>query len=100
MTTPPTSDKGLLRFVEDFAAAAGPERVVWCDGSPEGCDRLSQLLVDQGTVVRLDPAKRPASFWARSDPRDVARVEAGTCTGAVRRHEVLGGLIHEYERAA
>ncbi len=84
MTTPPTSHKALLRFVEDFAALATPERVEWCDGSPAERDRLSQLLIDQGTVVRLDPAKRPASFWARSDPRDVARVEARTFICSVK----------------
>lgn len=78
MTAAPTSHKGRLRFVEDVAALTSPERVVWCDGSGEERDRLCQQLVDQGTVVRLDPSRRPGSYRARSDPRDVARVEART----------------------
>ncbi len=78
MSTPPTSHTRLRRFVEDFAALTTPARVEWCDGSAAEYERHCQLLVDQGTLVRLAESKRPNSFWARSDPRDVARVEART----------------------
>jgi len=75
--TPPTHG-GLRRFVEDFAALTTPAHISWCDGSPEEYHRLCQLLVDQGTFRRLDEVRHPNSFWARSDPRDVARVEERT----------------------
>jgi phosphoenolpyruvate carboxykinase (GTP) len=39
---------------------------------------LTQQLVAAGSLVRLDPQKRPNSFWARTDPSDVARVEERT----------------------
>ena len=74
----PTRNQRLLDWVDEVAALATPDRVEWCDGSPEEYDRLAQLLVDNRTFTRLSDAKRPNSYWARSDPGDVARVEDRT----------------------
>jgi len=69
-------------FVAEVADLTGPDTVVWCDGSEAERDRLNGELCQAGTFVRLDPQLRPNSFLARSDPKDVARVEAATfiCT--------------------
>jgi phosphoenolpyruvate carboxykinase (GTP) len=75
---PPTVNKKLLSWVEEVAALTAPDRVEWCDGSAEEYERLCSLLVDNGTFTRLSEAKRPASYWARSDASDVARVEDRT----------------------
>lgn len=77
-STHPTKNKQLLEWVEEVAELTAPDRVEWCDGSQEEWERLTRELVDSGTLIRLNPELRPNSFLARSDSRDVARVEERT----------------------
>ncbi len=74
----PTKHAKLLAWVREVAELTTPDAVVWCDGSQAEWDRLTGALVDTGALVRLDPVKRPNSFWVRTDPSDVARVEERT----------------------
>jgi phosphoenolpyruvate carboxykinase (GTP) len=74
----PTENARLLSWVREVAELTQPDRVVWCDGSDAEWERLTTDLVNAGTFVRLDQKKKPNSFWAASDPDDVARVEEST----------------------
>ena len=73
-----TSLPELAKWVRDIADLTQPDEVVWCDGSDDEWERLTGLLVENGTFTRLNPELRPNSFWCRSDPGDVARVEDRT----------------------
>ncbi len=74
----PTKHAKLVQWVREIAELTQPDRVRWCDGSDAEWTELTDELVAAGTLKRLNPAKRPNSFYAASDPRDVARVESRT----------------------
>jgi phosphoenolpyruvate carboxykinase (GTP) len=78
-----TSHPRLQAWVDEVAALAQPDRIHWCDGSKAEWDQLTSELVDVGTLVRLNPDKKVNSFWAASDPTDVARVEDRTFIASV-----------------
>jgi phosphoenolpyruvate carboxykinase (GTP) len=73
-----TSNTRLTQWVNDWAEILQPDSIYWCDGTADEYETLCQSLVDAGTFQKLDEAKRPNSYWAHSDPGDVARVEDRT----------------------
>ena len=66
----------LNNWVREVADLCQPDKVHWCDGSKEEYDSLMAQMVAEGRVTPLK--KRPNCFLFRSDPSDVARVEART----------------------
>jgi phosphoenolpyruvate carboxykinase (GTP) len=74
----PTRHQALLDWVDEVANRVKPDRVRWCDGSDAEWAELSDQMVASRTLVRLNRDLRPNCFYARSDPRDVARVESRT----------------------
>jgi phosphoenolpyruvate carboxykinase (GTP) len=78
ITTPPTTNKHLIRWVEKMAELTQPDHIHWIDGSKAEYDHLCDVLVEAGTFFPLNEKLWPGCFYARSSPNDVARVEDRT----------------------
>jgi phosphoenolpyruvate carboxykinase (GTP) len=81
----PTSHSRLRDWVRETAELTMPDRIEWCDGSQQEWERLTAALVEVGTFARL--GRKPNSFWAASDPSDVARVEERTFICSQAEHD-------------
>lgn len=74
----PTTNTKVIDWVNEIADLTEPEAIYWCDGTDQEAQAINNLLVENGTFIPLNPQKRPNSFLARSNPKDVARVESRT----------------------
>ena len=79
---PKTSHAKVRLWVNEMRALCKPDQVYWCDGSEEEKERLTQMAVDSGVLIKLNQEKLPGCYYHRSNPNDVARVEECTfiCT--------------------
>ena len=70
------------KWVSEAAGLTQPSRVVWCDGSKAEYDSLIEAMLQDGTLLPLNPKTYPNCYLHRSHPSDVARTEQLTfiCT--------------------
>ena len=73
-----TKNKKLEHWVDEMTTLCQPDNVVWCDGSKDEWSSMWDILIKSGTAKKLDEKKRPNSYYIRSVPADVARVEDRT----------------------
>ncbi len=74
-------------WLRSWAGRLEPERTVLVRGTAEEYEQLSRELVSMGTIEALNEELRPHSFAARSDPRDVARLESRTVICSARERD-------------
>ncbi len=79
-----TRHKEAAKWVQDMVALCKPDQVVWCDGSEEERQRLTEQAVATGEMHLLDQEKLPGCVLHRTAENDVARTEHLTfiCTRA------------------
>ena len=84
-----TSNKSVLKWVDEMVALTKPDHVVWIDGSEEQLEALRAEACSTGEMIKLNEEKLPGCYLHRSAVNDVARVEGRTfiCT---RKEEDAG----------
>jgi phosphoenolpyruvate carboxykinase (GTP) len=94
-----TTNKALLKWVEEKTKLCEPNQVFWCDGSEAEKDLLTAEAVSQGILIKLNQDKLPGCYYHRSNPNDVARVEQCTfiCTESQRDAGPTNNWVHPRE---
>ena len=78
----PTENRKVLDFVNESAALAQPDKIVWIDGSASQIKQLKEEAVKSGELIKLNENLLPDCYLHRTKVNDVARVEDRTfiCT--------------------
>ena len=78
VTNWPTPNSRARKFIQDIIELCEPASVHFCTGEESEDRQLIAQMIEKGTLTALNPLKRPNSYLAWSDPKDVARVEDRT----------------------
>ena len=77
-----TTNKTVLKWLDEMKELLTPDQVVWIDGSEEQIEALRAEACEIGELHKLNQEKLPGCYLHRTNPNDVARVEDRTfiCT--------------------
>ena len=77
-----TTNKTVLKWLDEMKELLTPDNVVWIDGSEEQIEALRAEACEIGELHKLNQEKLPGCYLHRTNPNDVARVEDRTfiCT--------------------
>ncbi len=77
-----TTNKTILKWLDEMKELLTPDKVVWIDGSQEQIEALRAEACEIGELHKLNQEKLPGCYLHRTNPNDVARVEDRTfiCT--------------------
>src|SRR5215213_6918594 len=65
----------IEKWVKEVAALTTPDRIVYCDGSREEGQRITEECVATAELIPLNQKKLPGCYLHRSATHDVARTE-------------------------
>ena len=77
-----TTNKTVLKWLDEMKELLTPDNVVWIDGSEAQIEALRAEACEIGELHKLNQEKLPGCYLHRTNPNDVARVEDRTfiCT--------------------
>ena len=73
-----TTNKSVLKWLDEMQALLTPDKVVWIDGSREQVEALRAEACETGEMIKLNQEKLPGCYLHRTAVNDVARVEGRT----------------------
>ena len=88
-----TTNKTVLKWLDEMKELLTPDNVVWIDGSDEQREALREEAVKLGELTKLNQDKLPGCYLHRTIPNDVARVEDRTFICS-KREEDAGPTNH------
>ena len=82
-----TTNKQVLKFVEDSAKLTQPDEIVWVDGSEAQLNALREQAMKTGEIIKLNDELLPGCYLHRTAVNDVARVEDRTFICSRRKED-------------
>ncbi len=79
--------KDIRSWVRESAELTKPNSIYWCDGSEKEYSELIQMMMSDGTLLKLNPETYPDCYLHRSNPNDVARTEQLTFVSTMAKDD-------------